>query len=58
MLVSYEKRAYCKSDKGDSSQGCSDSPGYPLWSEARGDAREDSDIDLLILLDNDRQTHL
>ena len=27
-------------------------------SEARGDAREDSDIDLLILLDNDRQTHL
>ena len=26
-------------------------------SEARGDAREDSDIDLLILLDNDKPTY-
>ena len=26
-------------------------------SEARGDAREDSDIDLLVLLDNDKPTY-
>ena len=27
-------------------------------SEARGDAREDSDIDLLVLLDNDKPTYV
>ena len=51
MLVSYEKRAYCKSDKGDSSQGCSDSPGYPLWVRGKGNYTEESDIDIAVVVD-------